>query len=853
MNSPRVASPARRFRRRFRFFAAALTIATALPLAWLQYESQRIPLNQARSQARERVIEKLKEKQAQPFDKPDEALEFFWSKRSPDGQPMAVSPLEQAAAAAAEMPVHTTVGASGPGPVTVAPLGGSSLTASTSGTLAGGWQPHGPGNIGGRSRALLIHRTQNNLMWTAGVAGGIWKSIDAGASWQPKGDLLVNIAVNSIIQDPALDNVLYAGTGEGFFNGDAVRGQGIFKSTDYGETWTQLLSTNTTDFFYVQKLAATRHQKKQRLYAATRTGLFRSTDGGATWTGVLNASAVNGCMDLAIQYFQEDKQNYVFASCGTFARATVYRALDVDQGQVWEPVLSQPLMGRTSLAIAPSSPNVVYALASYYNTAAADANNYAMRAVYRSDQNGAAGTWQTQVQYDNANKLNTVQLTNPVYAFYSSCFGGTTDFYFLQGWYDNQIAVDPKNPEIVWTAGIDLMRSDDGGRNWGVASYWWFDATDPNYSHADNHAITFHPKYNGDSNRQMFAASDGGIHRTDNARAPVGTTVASVCGNPVAGQVAWQSLNNGYQVTQFYHGAVYPDGQTFFGGTQDNGTLRGAVGTGQNWDMIKGGDGGYVAVDKTDTNVLYGEFTGKSLERSTDGGESWVAIHGGVGEPGGNFQFIHPFAMDPSNSSRLWYGGAFAFRSNDRGDTWTRVSNSFGARIASWSISANTPDRVYVGVQHLGTTTSGRIFTTATATTATAPTTWPSAQPRQGYVSSIAVDPTNPQVAYATYSTYNFGTQLGHVFRTIDGGATWSRIDTTLPDMPVHSVVVHPAQSNTLYIGTDLGVFVTTDGGGSWMRENTGFANVVTEHLEINNGRLFAFTHGRSAWSVQLQ
>ncbi len=851
MNSPRVA-PRRRSRTRFRFFAAALTIATALPLAWLQHVSPRIPLDQARSRARARVIEKLKTKQAEPFDKPAEALEFFWSKRSPNGQPMAVSPLEQAAAAAAALPLHTTVGGAGAGLTTAAPLGGTSATASASSTLAEGWQAHGPGNIGGRSRAMLVHRTQNNLMWTAGVAGGIWKSTDAGASWQPKGDLLVNIAVNSIIQDPALDNVLYAGTGEGFFNGDAVRGQGIFKSTDYGETWMQLAATDNSDFFYVQKLAATRHQKKQRIYAATRTGVFRSTDGGATWTKVLDAIAVRGCMDLAIQYFQEDKQNYVFASCGTFAQGTVYRALDVEQGQVWEPVLSQPKMGRTSLAIAPSSPNVVYALASYYDAAAPANLLYAMRAVYRSDFSGAAGTWQTQVQYDDPNKLNTLQLTNPVYAYLGTCFGPpNVDTYLNQGWYDNQIAVDPKNPDIVWTAGIDLMRSDDGGRNWGVASYWWFNATDPNYSHADNHAITFHPKYNGDSNRQMFAASDGGIHRTDDARAPVGTTVASVCGNPVAGQVAWQSLNNGYQVTQFYHGAVYPDGQTFFGGTQDNGTLRGTVRGGQNWSTIRGGDGGYVAVDKTDTTVIYGENTGKTLQRSTNGGGSWTLIVSGL-DAAGNYQFIHPFAMDPSNSSRLWYGGAYAYRSDNRGTAWTRASQFFASRIASWGISPSDPNRVYVGVQHLPPY-SGLIFTTPTATTATSATIWAVTQPRQGYVSSIAVDPANPQVAYATYSTYNFPGHIGHVFRTTDGGATWSRIDATLPDMPVHSVVVHPAQPDTLYIGTDLGVFVTTDGGGSWLRENTGFANVVTEHLEINNGRLFAFTHGRSAWSVQLQ
>jgi photosystem II stability/assembly factor-like uncharacterized protein len=809
-------------------------------------------LTPERQRARDRVIANAKTKKIKRFDQPAEALAFYWAKRSPDGQAMSVSELEQAAAEAAKLPVFSTRAASS-SHTTLAPLSESAAATSASGTLAQAWQPLGPGNIGGRSRALLIHRTQNNLMWTAGVAGGIWKSVDGGASWQPKGDLLVNIAVNSLIQDPIQDEVLYAGTGEGFFNGDAVRGQGIFKSTDYGETWTQLPATNNSNFFFVQKLAATRHKKKQRIYAATRTGIFRSTDGGATWTKVLDGTSVNGCMDLAIQYFQEDKQNYVFASCGTIAQASVWRALDVDQGQTWERVLSEVDMGRTSLAIAPSNPKVIYALASFYHLPAAHDKDFAMRAVYRSLENGAAGTWEARVEYTDANPLNTVQLTNPVFAFLGDCgFGEENLPIFNQGWYDNQIAVDPLNENIVWTAGIDLMRSDDGGKTWGVGSYWWFSDGDPNYAHADNHAITFHPKYNGAGNRQMFVASDGGVFRTNDARAAVGTTIASVCGNTVPNQIRWTSLNNGYQVTQFYHGAVYPDGASYFGGTQDNGTLRGTLGGGQNWVSISGGDGGYVAVDRVDTNVLYSEFTGKSLQRSNDGGVNWVDISAGVAEADGNFQFIHPYAMDPTNSRRLWYGGARAWRSDDRGTTWTLASNFFASRIASWAVAPSDPNRVYVGVQNLGTTTSGRIFTTNVATTANAATVWPSAQPRQGYVSSIAVDPVNALIAYATYSTFNTATQQGHVFKTVNGGVSWTRIDSTLPDMPVHSVVVHPSRPDTLYIGTDLGVFVTIDGGANWMRENTGFANVVTEHLEVNNGRVFAFTHGRSVWSVEL-
>src|SRR5688572_19632027 len=293
---------------RLRLFALrsipfVLSVGLLVPLAGLSQSRGQQPLS-SRDQARLRMIEKLKTKQTKPFDQPNEALQFFWAKRSPTGEAMSVSELAAAAQAVAEMPVFNR--ASAGAHTTSVPLTSSTAAVGATGTLASAWQPHGPGNIGGRSRALLVHRTQNNLMWTAGVAGGVWKSTDSGASWTPKGDLLVNIAVNSLIEDPAQDEVLYAGTGEGFFNADAVRGQGIFKSSDYGETWAQLSSTNNPDFFYVQKLAATRHKKKQRIYAATRTGVFRSTNGGSTWTKVLNGIPVNGCFDLAIQYHQQD-------------------------------------------------------------------------------------------------------------------------------------------------------------------------------------------------------------------------------------------------------------------------------------------------------------------------------------------------------------------------------------------------------------------------------------------------------------------------------------------------------------------------------------------------------------------
>ncbi|HWQ32318.1 MAG TPA: hypothetical protein VNQ79_05500 [Blastocatellia bacterium] len=227
----------------------------------------------------------------------------------------------------------------------------------------------------------------------------------------------------------------------------------------------------------------------------------------------------------------------------------------------------------------------------------------------------------------------------------TDCRFGTANGFSNQGWYDNVIAVDPLDPNRVWAGGIDLFRSDDGGANWGVASYWWAGPPNetvpaPAYSHADQHLIVFHPQYDGVNNQTMFVGSDGGIFRTDNARAPVAAGNAGPC-NPAASQVRFTPLNNGYGVTQFYHGAVYPDGRSYFGGTQDNGTVRGTDAAGANaWVPINGGDGGYTAVDPSNPDTLFASFTGFSFRKSTDNGANFAAATFGLSD---GTSFINPY------------------------------------------------------------------------------------------------------------------------------------------------------------------------------------------------------------------
>jgi hypothetical protein len=793
--------------------------------------------------SRARELRQEKEELRRP-DQPDKALELYRRKRAPVGE--TAIPVERYLAALDQMAQMRQYSSARRAVLpSRAELRQQGISYAVDAAVLGAWTWLGPGNVGGRTRALVIHPTSPQTMYAGSAAGGVWKTVDGGAAWFPLGDLLPNLAVNALALDRQNPKVLYAGTGEGYENGDAVRGAGVFKTSDGGTTWTLLAGTRNANFHYVNDLVVS-PASSQRVYAATSTGVWRSLNGGATWARVLNPQRKLGCLDLAIR--TDQASDFLFASCGSFEQATVYRNTKAEASGAWSTVLRDTGMGRTTLAIAPSNQKIVYALAASIQPGDFDGG---LHAVFRSTSAGAAGTWSAQVRNTSADPLSTVLLTNPLFAL---CDDEAS--FFNQGWYDNVIAVDPKDPNRVWAGGIDLFRSDDGGKSWGLASYWWGEQTGGppprSFAHADQHAIVFHPSYNGTSNKTMFVGNDGGLFRTANARAATAKTTAGAC-NPAATPFVWQKLNNGYGVTQFYHGAVFPDGLRYFGGAQDNGTVRGddASGT-EEWEALLGGDGGYVAVDPLDTDVLYAETTNLSIEKSVDGGESWEGAVEGITEDPETFLFTTPFTLDATDPQRLWTGAAFLWRTTDGAASWTQASSAVAGDDTS-VVSAIAVDP-HDGNRLLAGTSGGFIHRTTSALGSNGGTAWPFALPRAGYVSSLAIDGTDLNLAYATYSTFGGN----HVWRTTDGGATWTSIDGVgagrLPDIPVHSVVDDPFFFDVLYVGTDLGVFITRDGGQTWMVENTGFANVVTESLQVfragNQTWLYAFTHGRGAWRV---
>ena len=723
------------------------------------------------------------------------------------------------------------------------------------------WTPLGPGNIGGRTRVVRFHPTAPTTLFAAGVSGGLWKSDDNGVTWRPAGDGLTNIAINSLLIDPLRPEVMYAGTGEGYLReeirgtGLPLRGAGIYLTTNGGRSWQQLPATNGPDFHWVNDLEFGVGDTR-RIYAATRSGVWRSTDGGATWARLLGVDVRGGCLDLALR--PDRAEDVLFASCGSYEQATVYRFARAADRSDAEAVLREPNMGRTSIAIAPSNPDVMYALAASNAEGPHGIYQQGLLAVYRSDRGGLAGSWETRVNNSDATFLNTMLLTNTASAAARVCSPqGSTNMPTTMGWYNNVIAVDPRDPNRVWAAGVDWFRSDDGGRNWGLAS--WGGAGAASYAHVDQHGIVFHPHYDGDGNQIALIGNDGGIYRTTNARAATSNGPRAACTGGAPIQVAWQSLNRGYGVTQFYHGTPFPDGTRYLAGAQDNGTIYGSDEAGADgWRVVFGGDGGFSAVHPTQISTWLMEYQWANVGRTTNGGTTISTARTGLDPvmsstlgPEGNYLFIVPFTHDPG-SNNIWLGGEYLYRGASFGQTWQKVGSQMpdGGRISAIAVSSRRAGTLAVA------TDKGDIARVDSSGDTTA--LLRVARPRSGWVTALAFDPRDENVLYATYG--NFGG--AHVLRSIDGGATWQTIDgagaTGVPDIPVHSLVVDPDDSQRLYIGTDLGVMVTIDGGRTWMTEETGFGPAVTMWLSLirtpsGQKQLFAFTHGRGAWRVSLR
>ena len=433
------------------------------------------------------------------------------------------------------------------------------------------WTQLGPGNIGGRIRAIAVHPTDPNTVYIGAVAGGVWKSVNGGSTWTSLNDFMANLAVVSLVIDPANPNIIYAGTGEGFYNLDAIRGAGIFKSTDAGASWSQLSSTNNLNYYYVNDLDY--DAVNGVLYAATRKGLYASADGGGSFTTKISYTNGNDIhfTDIEIAY---TNPTTIYTAYGLFSQSEIWRS--IDGGSSFQANASLNGAGRIELATSKSNTGYVYVSLMDLNT------NGTLWFGYSSD---AGNNW--------------AQVDTPGPSLSATTYTGG------QAWYDNIVSVDPDNHNNVFAGGIDNFKSTNAGTSWTQKTNWYSGAGFQ-YVHADQHAMAWAPS----NSNIVYLGNDGGIWKSTNKGEN------------------WTSMNNNLFITQFYYGAVNPTGTVYAGGLQDNGTIRTTGST--NWGEIFGGDGGATEIDFSNTNNIYMEYVNLAIFKSTDGGATTFKAMNGI-------------------------------------------------------------------------------------------------------------------------------------------------------------------------------------------------------------------------------
>jgi hypothetical protein len=673
-----------------------------------------------------------------------------------------------------------------------------------------------PSPVSGRITSIAADPSNANIIYAGAASGGVWKTTNAGTSWTPLTDTQSILSNGAIAVAPSSPSTIYAGTGESSLSNDSLYGRGVLKSTDGGATWT-LLGNSVFNYESIAKIVVDPANANNVYVAASVAGLngvgtgnigvWKSINGGTTWTnttaGVPNINIYfDAFSDLVID--PSNSQTLYTSEWSPFqdnnGAAGLYKT--VNGGATWTLLgggaPSGFGVGRESLAISKSSPQTIYAA---FATP------------------GFSGNLLEMMVSTNGGTSWTKLANTPNY------------FGFGQGWYDNVLAVDPSNANTVYAGGSynggapGLIQTTNGGSSWTDIG------TNANFTggvHSDSHAMAF------DANGKLLEGDDGGIFQL---------------ANPTVRSIQWNDLNTNLQITQYIGVALHPTSPNIaFGGSQDNGTseFTGSLG----WSMSIGGDGGYVRIDSTNPNTTYHTYYYGNypfLERSDNSGLTWLPKVNGINtaDPG---NFYVPYVMDPSNSSRLLLGTDNLYETTNKGDLWTKLGTfTFPGPIDSIGVAASNSNTIYVSAagQEYVTTNRGMSWTTID----------PVPSPPFGYAylhyTDIRVDPTNSQVAYTVAYEFNSITGGGHVWKTTNGGATWTNISGNLPDVPTKSIVVDP-RDGVYYIGTDTGVYASNNGGASWSIFQGGLPAVESYDLELNptENLLADGTHGRGMWEI---
>lgn len=621
----------------------------------------------------------------------------------------------------------------------------------------------------GRVSCLEVSPKDSNTIFIGTPSGGLWVTRNGGGSWSPLTDDLPVLGVSDIAIHPDNDSIMYIGTGDNAFI--YTYSIGVLKSTDGGNSW------NTTGLVHqvnqtrqIRRLLMHPHHP-DTLWAATTVGIFRTDDGGANWAQVSTVSA----RDLE---FKPGNPSIVYAtSSGGF-----YRSLDGGASFQASGLPENSAISRMEMAVTPADSQMVYVIA-------ADASNGGMYDLYRSTDAGAT--------------FAPAGVTTNVLSFWPSGTAGG------QAWYDMDIAVDPTDANLVYTAGTNIWKSTDGGVSFAPTSNWNAPGTSA-YVHADVHKLEF-------DRGRLFTSCDGGIFRSNDG------------GN------TWTDLSSNLTIYQIYAMSQSPhDDHEVIAGMQDVGS---SIYRGTNWTTITWGDGFESYFDRNFPLRLYTSAHLGQYFRSSFGINGFSMYTPPTGETA---PFASVLEQDPSNPNTFYVGFQNVWRSTTATSTWQQVSN-FGnsSTLQRLRVAPSNPDAIY--------TTSNFVA----YRTLDGGTTW--ANISAGLPTNVAafsglhVDPQDHLRIWVTFSGYSAAKKVYH---STDGGTTWQNISQNLPNLPANCVVTEGSLLNGLYVGMDVGVYYTNDTIAGWVPFLAGLPNVIVNDLDVvpSLNSIRAATFGRGVW-----
>lgn len=750
------------------------------------------------------------------------------------------------------------------------------------------WRSIGPEKQGGRVVDVAVPRKDERSIYVAFATGGLWRTENNGQSWTPLFDNQSAFGIGDIdITDDG--KTIWVGTGEGNNQRTSYAGTGVFKSTDRGATWTNMglhdtnhigrvvIDPKNSNVVYVAALGPLYSEGGQR-------GLYKTTDGGKSWNLVLKGdNERTGCMDVAIDprdpnkvyasMYDRDRRAWNYLESGPGSGA--YRS--EDGGKTWQrmPLPSGIEMGRTNFGVAPSKPSTVYAFMDNqgYDNQSGDEDEIAppgeltMSRFMRAPEDTLKDVEKDALTSFLRNRLpNGTQVGDTVDKFKKGDLSlDALEKLMLErnpevfdkepnqaqvwrtddsgktwhktrdkmgdhgGYYWNEAVVAPNNPEEVYTLGLLLLKSTNGGGSWSPIA---------RSNHVDHHVLWIDPE-NPD---HMVNGNDGGVY---------------VSYDHGENWTHWNNLAVGQFTTLALDDATP---YNVYGGLQDNGTEKGpsnyrpGISDINDWETIGGGDGSNVAVDPRGNIVYTASQFGAHSGRDSEKNQRWSARKNpGRGEEELRYNWVSPLIISPHHPDIIYLGAQKLMRSFNNGRSYEYISGDLTKDIPNGDVpfstlttiseSPITFGRIYVGADDgsVKTTPDGGVTWQDIATP----------QPDR-WVTRIVASKYAEGRVYCTQNGYRQDEWTPYVWVSEDHGKNWKSISANLPNNPVNTVREDPTDENILYVGTDMGVYVSIDRGMSWIAYGTGIPNTPVHDLQIQPSakELVAATHARSMWVV---